>query len=95
MVQVEENYQTAYEHMPEAFSQVTMLYVDMEVGPLAALPLQGRQWRLMHDPICGLKIGELTCREPFAWLRCPHAADQLYCHAFMLSWWISNAPVTV
>ncbi len=30
--QVEENYQTAYEHTPEVFSQVTMLYVDMEVG---------------------------------------------------------------
>lgn len=30
--QVEENYQTAYEYMPESFSQVTMLYVDMEVG---------------------------------------------------------------
>ncbi|CAL8462791.1 g2324 [Coccomyxa elongata] len=30
--QVEENYQAAYEHMPEVFSQVTMLYVDMEVN---------------------------------------------------------------
>ena len=29
--QVEENYQNAYEYMPESFSQVTMLYVDMEV----------------------------------------------------------------
>lgn len=30
--QVEENYQNAYEYMPESFSQVTMLYVDMEVS---------------------------------------------------------------
>ncbi|CAL5223189.1 g5664 [Coccomyxa viridis] len=30
--QVEENYQNAYEYMPESFSQVTMLYVDMEVN---------------------------------------------------------------
>ena len=29
--QVEENYQNAYEHTPELFSSVTMLYVDMEV----------------------------------------------------------------
>ena len=36
--QVEENYQTAYEYMPESFSQVTMLYVDMEVGPCLLLP---------------------------------------------------------
>jgi hypothetical protein len=27
---VEENYQTAFEHTPEVFSAVTMLYVDME-----------------------------------------------------------------
>ena len=36
--QVEENYQTAYEYMPESFSQVTMLYVDMEVGLYIRLP---------------------------------------------------------
>ena len=36
--QVEENYQTAYEYMPESFSQVTMLYVDMEVRPPCLLP---------------------------------------------------------
>ena len=36
--QVEENYQTAYEYMPESFSQVTMLYVDMEVGLCLLLP---------------------------------------------------------
>ena len=36
--QVEENYQTAYEYMPESFSQVTMLYVDMEVGLHLMLP---------------------------------------------------------
>lgn len=36
--QVEENYQTAYEHTPEVFSQVTMLYVDMEVGDLHPVP---------------------------------------------------------
>ena len=28
---MEENYQNAYEHTPELFSSVTMLYVDMEV----------------------------------------------------------------
>ena len=35
--QVEENYQNAYEYMPESFSQVTMLYVDMEVRPTTRL----------------------------------------------------------
>ena len=38
--QVEENDQTAYEYMPESFSQVTMLYVDMEVSDQApAVPM--------------------------------------------------------
>jgi hypothetical protein len=39
--QVEENYQTAYEHTPEVFSQVTMLYVDMEVSNARLLPIAG------------------------------------------------------
>ena len=29
---IQENYETAYEHNPEVFASVTMLYVNMEVG---------------------------------------------------------------
>lgn len=48
---VEENFESAMEFNPEVFAQVTMLYVNMDVGQQQAYGSLRRQWCAVHHHV--------------------------------------------